>query len=221
MINLEKDLVLRGEQFVVSSRSISEKFEKEHNKVMLKIKELCGDIAINGDIPERYFIDSKYTIEHTGQEYKEFLLTEIGFSLLVMGFTGEKALKFKLSYVNAFDKMKKALMDIKYKKGDKKHQLECMALLQDMLPDEMKEDKVNFIVANNVINKITSDYFGLPKTIKKPEMNIEMLKTREKILEDYIKLYDVFQDNHMVSNALKEKYKQLMISYGDINATQL
>ena len=40
---------------------------------------------------------------------KEYLLTRDGFSLLVMGFTGEKALSWKLKYIEAFNEMEKEL----------------------------------------------------------------------------------------------------------------
>lgn len=38
-------------------------------------------------------IESEF--EHKGNEYTEYLLTRDGFSLLVMGFTGSKALQWK------------------------------------------------------------------------------------------------------------------------------
>lgn len=36
-------------------------------------------------------------------------MTETGFTLLVMGFTGEKAIQFKLEYIAAFNKMKETI----------------------------------------------------------------------------------------------------------------
>ncbi len=35
-----------------------------------------------------------------------------GFMLLVMGFTGKKALKFKLAFLDAFDLMEKKLIEL-------------------------------------------------------------------------------------------------------------
>jgi phage regulator Rha-like protein len=40
---------------------------------------------------------------------KEYLLTRDGFSLVVMGFTGQKALQWKLKYIEAFNKMEAQL----------------------------------------------------------------------------------------------------------------
>lgn len=216
-IILDNDISRVKEQFVINSRIIADRFEKDHSKVMIKIKEIIEGISENGDTQEKYFIDSSYILEQNNQEYKEYLITEIGFSLLVMGFTGEKAFKFKLDYINLFEKMKNALLDIQFKVGDKKHQIECMAMLHTLLPEEFKKDKIVYVKANTVVNKVTSDYFGLPKMINKADMNNEMLQVRERVLDDYVKLYDVFESNTMVSEALKAKYRQLMIKYEDTN----
>lgn len=55
-----------------------------------------------------YFIPSEYR-DAKGEMRKEYLLTRDGFSLLVMGFTGEKALSWKLKYIEAFNEMEKEL----------------------------------------------------------------------------------------------------------------
>lgn len=55
------------------------------------------------------FIEAEYQHPQNKQFYKEYLLTRDGFSLLVMGFTGSKALEWKLKYIEAFNKMEQAL----------------------------------------------------------------------------------------------------------------
>lgn len=113
------------------------------------------------------------------------------------------------------EKLEQALQDLKFKQGDKKHQLNCMALLQDMLPEEAKQDKVNYIKANTVVDKAVSNYFGFPKMIKKVEMNKDMLEVRENVLNDYLKLFEVLQDNHEVKEVLYKKYAQPKLIEGD------
>lgn len=86
---------------VVSSREVASNFEKEHNDTKKRIRELEKDM---GEISHNYFIKEEYkdTMNRTQEEY---LLTRDGFSLLVMGFTGQKALQWKLKYIEAFNKM--------------------------------------------------------------------------------------------------------------------
>lgn len=96
-------------QLVVTSRQIAEDFEKEHSKVTRDIENLVEGIAKNGDTYNHLFIETQYQNDQNKQWYKEYLLTKDGFSLLVMGFTGTKALTWKLKYIEAFNKMEKAI----------------------------------------------------------------------------------------------------------------
>ena len=91
IINIQK----QDGQLVVSSRQIAEHFEKEHFNVVRDIEKLIGGIIKNEDTYNHLFIETQYQNEQNKQWYKEYLLTRDGFSLLVMGFTGAKALQLK------------------------------------------------------------------------------------------------------------------------------
>lgn len=108
----------RKEQAVVSSRTIAEKFDKRHGDILIKLegKErnapgrkdeigLIEQVKGTGNPVGTYFIKNYYKDEISGETYREYLCTRDGFSLLVMGFTGSKALKWKLDYIEAFNKM--------------------------------------------------------------------------------------------------------------------
>lgn len=87
------------EHAVVSSRTIAERFGKIHRDVVRSVENLTAqNCAV-----KPYFIKS--TFEHRGNQYKEYLCTRDGFSLLVMGFTGRDALEWKLRYIKAFNEM--------------------------------------------------------------------------------------------------------------------
>lgn len=58
----------------------------------------------------RYIILSEY-VDSKGETRNEYLLTRDGFSLVVMGFTGTKALEWKLKYIDAFNKMESAIKE--------------------------------------------------------------------------------------------------------------
>ena len=49
------------------------------------------------------------TYQNRGKDYKEYLMNRDGFSLLAMGFTGKKALQWKLKYIEAFNEMEETL----------------------------------------------------------------------------------------------------------------
>lgn len=72
---------------VVSSLDIAETFEKEHKNVLKDIRELkCSD-----EFRLLNFEQSEYINE---QNHKQpmYYITRDGFTLLVMGYTGEKAI---------------------------------------------------------------------------------------------------------------------------------
>lgn len=102
-----KDVVIKkiDGELVVTSRQVAEDFGKEHKNVVRAIENLTAQNSAVKNI----MIESKF--EHRGNEYTEYLLTRDGFSLLVMGFTGSKALEWKLKYIEAFNQMEQAIKE--------------------------------------------------------------------------------------------------------------
>lgn len=92
-----------NQQVVTDSRSVAEHFEKEHKTVLRSIHEILA--AQN--CAARFFYETTY--ENRGKQYPMYLMNRDGFSLLVMGFTGAKALEWKLKYIEAFNAMEKAI----------------------------------------------------------------------------------------------------------------
>ena len=81
------------------SLMIAEHFDKRHDHVL-------RDITALADIPNfgEMFISDTYSDSY-GRQQRMYRLTRDGFSLLVMGFTGARALDWKLRYIEAFNRM--------------------------------------------------------------------------------------------------------------------
>lgn len=94
---------VRKNQVVTSSRQVAEVFGKLHKDVLRGIRELTS--AQNC---AQWFYRSQYK-DASGKMNLEYLMNRDGFSLLVMGFTGKKALEWKIKYIEAFNAMEKAL----------------------------------------------------------------------------------------------------------------
>lgn len=106
------DLVFtRRNEAVTDSLTVAEFFQKRHDKVLRAIDELLGGLPKNGETP--LFMETTYIEKQNGQTYRKYIMTRDGFSLLAMGFTGKKALQWKLKYIEAFNKMESALMERK------------------------------------------------------------------------------------------------------------
>ncbi len=105
------ELVFKGanDQVLTNSLLVAKKFGKEHKHVLETIRELIKGCAENS--ADLMFVESTYVNEQNKQEYHMFIMNRDGFTLLSMGFTGKKALKFKLDYISAFNAMEKALKE--------------------------------------------------------------------------------------------------------------
>ena len=101
-----EEIVFRGanDQAVTNSLLVAEKFEKSHDNVLKAIRKMLDEgIVKNNETP--MFEESTYVNEQNKQTYPMFLMNRDGFSLLVMGFNGKKAMQFKLDYIKAFNQM--------------------------------------------------------------------------------------------------------------------
>jgi phage regulatory protein, rha family len=107
------DLVFKcqNDQVLTNSLLVAEKFGKEHKHVLDAIRELIQGCAETSADP--MFVETIYVNEQNRQEYPMFVMNRDGFTLLAMGFTGKKALKFKLDYIAAFNAMERSLKEIK------------------------------------------------------------------------------------------------------------
>ena len=101
---MEVQLVqIENNQVVVSSRQIAKDFGKQHKHVLDSIR----DILAAENSATKFFYEGTY--DNRGKEYPEYLMNRDGFSLLVMGFTGSKALEWKVRYIQAFNAMEAKL----------------------------------------------------------------------------------------------------------------
>lgn len=102
------ELVFRSDKgnSATTSLLVSEKFGKNHRDVLASIDELISGVA---EKSADLFYETEYIHPQNKQPYRVYIMTRDGFSLLVMGFTGKKALKFKLEYIDAFNRMEEVI----------------------------------------------------------------------------------------------------------------
>ena len=114
MINLKNE----NGKIYCSSREVANDFKKRHDNVMDKIKENIKHFnALNFKVVD-YFEESTYQ-DKKNETRKEYLLTKDGFSLIVMGFTGLNAFKWKIEYIKEFNRLENELNEyIKQENND-------------------------------------------------------------------------------------------------------
>lgn len=96
----------KEEVTVVSSLDVAETFEKNHRDVMESIRNI--ETGISTAEFSALFNLASYRATN-GKSNPMYQMTRDGFTLLVMGYTGEKAMKFKLAYIKQFNAMENIL----------------------------------------------------------------------------------------------------------------
>lgn len=102
---------IQNNQVVVSSRQVANNFHKNHRDVLKAIYNLLNSEGMRNFSQTPLFYESSYVNEQNGQSYPMYLMNRDGFSLLVMGFTGKRALEWKIKYIEAFNAMEKQLKE--------------------------------------------------------------------------------------------------------------
>lgn len=96
-------VVMKDQQAVTDSLKVAESFDKKHKNILQNIQNLAAENSAT----KKMFVESTYV--NCGKEYPMIYMNRDGFTLLAMGFTGKKALDFKLKYIQAFNKMEQQI----------------------------------------------------------------------------------------------------------------
>ena len=89
---------------VVSSLTVAKHFHKQHKHVLRDIL----DLEVPREFNRSNFGPVEY-IDRKGETRPAIEMTRKGFVLLVMGYTGARAMAFKIAYIEAFDAMEREL----------------------------------------------------------------------------------------------------------------
>lgn len=89
---------------ITNSRRVAKGFGRKHKNVLRAIDKLDCDAQFS----RLNFKPSTY-LDQRGKEQREVLMTRDGFTFLIMGFTGQRAAKFKQDYIKQFDQMETLL----------------------------------------------------------------------------------------------------------------
>ena len=89
---------------VTDSLTVAETFGKNHKDVLRDIRNLECSQEFN----QRNFAPIDYT-DTQNRTYQKYLITQDGFSFLVMGYTGKEAARFKEMYIGEFNRMREQL----------------------------------------------------------------------------------------------------------------
>jgi Rha family phage regulatory protein len=108
------DLVFKGQngQVLTNSLLVAEKFGKRHADVVRAIENSLtkGSESTNAKLRSSFVLSSY--IDNKGEERPMYIMDRDGFSVIAMGFTGDKAMDFKVDFISAFNAMEKKLKEL-------------------------------------------------------------------------------------------------------------
>ena len=199
MIN---ELVFVGHdgQAVTNSVKVAEKFGKEHKHVLESIRKLMT--AENSAVLQM-FEESTY-INEQNKTQPMYLMNRDGFTLLAMGFTGTKAMEFKIDYINAFNKM-----ESKIKKS--------IAVLPDFTDPaeaaiawakEYREKKV-LAIENKKLEEENIQLAAENQELKHDKNYLDLIMRSKALLT----ISQIAQDYGMSGKALNKKLAEMGIQY--------
>ncbi|PFO58542.1 transcriptional regulator [Bacillus cereus] len=96
---------IENNEVVTDSLKVSEVFNKRHDNIIREIENLINSMEEKGNLN---FEESYYEVGN-GRKYKKYNMNKDGFTLLIMGLTGRQALKFKMMYIDEFNRMEQEL----------------------------------------------------------------------------------------------------------------
>lgn len=99
-------LVFKGDnnRIFTNSLLVAEKFGKQHKHVIESIKKIIH----SAENSAQFYVSDTY-VDNSGKNNVMYVMNRDGFTLLTMGFTGDKAFQFKLDYIEAFNRMEEQI----------------------------------------------------------------------------------------------------------------
>lgn len=185
ILNPEYGLYEKGGQVFCDSLQIAETFEKRHADVLRDIEKLTEPASgLSERFGERNFALSSYKSKQ-GKKLPCYYVTRDGFTVLVMGYTGAKAMRFKEAYIARFNEMEYFIKSLQSAK------MEFPAFTNAIMEAHEEPKHYHFSNEINMINRIvlgvTAKQFkaqnGLDKSINsiRPYLDAEQIQAVEEL----------------------------------------
>lgn len=157
LIRKEAFTVLEGRP-VTSSLIVAEYFEKEHRNVLRDIRAI---IAKKAELAEDFIEIEEQVATGKGatRTTPVIMMDKKGFSILAMGFTGSKALDFKVAFYDEFERMDRELHPVECPANPKYITPQQGWLIQSAVQKRVHKDGVTF----QTVYQALKAHFQIPK----------------------------------------------------------
>lgn len=199
---------------LTTSRKVAENFNKNHDDVLKSIRSLIEGL---GEISEsewkNNFIESKYKNQQ-GKNQPEYLMTKKGFTLLAVGFSGKKALQFKVKYIDCFEHMESFIRNMLEAKADFPEFTSAILAAHEEPKHYHFSNEINMI--NQIVTGMTAKQFrehnnlGNVSSIR-PYLTPQQLEAVKALQRIDIGLIVAVSDYQQRKAMLEQQYKRLVI----------
>ena len=184
----------------VDSLFVAQAFEKEHKNVVREIERLtASDSGLSQEFNALNVERITYR-DSRGRKQRAYGMTRDGFVLLVMGFTGQKALRFKELYIKRFNEMEKFIKTLVSARQEFPLLTENIKLLHDKPKPYHFSNECDML--NRIVLGMTAKQFRLANDIEKGKSirpylskeQIEMLEILQKVDVGLLVAFPAYED---------------------------
>lgn len=207
--NPEYELYEKDSQILCDSLQVAETFNKRHTHILDTISKLTEPKnGLSEQFIKENFVLSSYK-DITGRSNKMYLLTKDGFTVIAMGFTGKKAMRFKEEYIKRFNQMHEFIQSLQTAK------LEFPEFTNAIMETHEEPKHYHFSNEINLINKIVlglnAKQFKEQNGIDAKENSIRPYLTQEQIKA--IETLQRFDIGLITMEPDYQKRKDILINY--------
>ncbi len=169
----------------VDSLFVAECFEKEHKNVLRDIQRITApNSGLSSDFIQLNFEPISYH-DARNRKQKAYALTRDGFTMLVMGYTGAKAMKFKEMYIKRFNEMEQFIKSLVSARQEFPLLTENIKLLHDHPKPYHFSNECDML--NRIVVGMSAKQFRLANDIEKGK------SIRPYLSDDQIRMLEILQ----------------------------
>nr|DAU32565.1 MAG TPA: regulatory protein [Caudoviricetes sp.] len=198
----------------VDSLYVAEFFEKNHKEVLRDIRNIVApNSGLSKEFAERNFALGSYK-DKQNQKRPCYYLTRDGFTILVMGYTGKKALRFKELYIRRFNEMEELIKSLV------KARIEFPLLTENIKLLHEKPKPYHFSNECDMINRIvlgkSAKQFRLENNLEKgtsirpylTEVQINLIEKLQKVDIGLLVAFPNYEDRKRHLEWYKQKWEE-------------
>ena len=198
----------------VDSLYVADFFEKNHKEVLRDIRNIAApNSGLSKEFVERNFALSSYK-DKQNQKRPCYYLTRDGFTILVMGYTGENTLRFKELYIRRFNEMEELIKSLVKARTEFPLLTENIKLLHE------KPKPYHFSNECDMINRIvlgkSAKQFRLENNLEKgtsirpylTEVQINLIEKLQKVDIGLLVAYPNYEDRKRHLEWYKQKWEE-------------